>query len=137
MRHALETTKTIALDAPSALEAELAGKRVEDRVDIGRNVQPPPFDIVTGVDDDGQVVGSNLVMQTLNEFCAASAAGENDDHLRCPRITMIVGGGEKTSGEESTAINYAGDEFWIYRQALAELLASGFRAAAAWASQGL
>src|ERR1035438_4896557 len=91
MRHAVEAPEAVALDAPSALDAELSGKRVEDGVDVGRNVQSPPLDVVGGIHDDGQVIGSNGMLQSLDQFCAARPAGENNDHLRSPRITVIVG----------------------------------------------
>ncbi len=98
-RHALHAAETVALDAPSAVDAELASESVEDGVDVGRNVQPPPVNVVAGVDDDGQIFWSDLVMQALNQFCATRAACENDDHLCGPRIAVIVRGSQQASGE--------------------------------------
>ncbi len=89
-RHALETAKTVALHAPAALDAELASQSVEDGIDVGRNVQPPPLDVVAGVDDDRQIFGSDLVMHSLDEFRAAGATCQDDDHLRYPRVAVIV-----------------------------------------------
>ena len=128
MRYAFEAAETVALDAPSALHAELAGQRVEDGVDVGRNVQPPPLNVVGGIDDDSQVLGSDREMQSLHEFGAAGPAGENDDHLGSPRIAMIVGGSQQSASEQSAAIDDARDELGIHRQALPKLLPGGFGA---------
>src|ERR1035438_6448426 len=105
MRHEFETAKTVALDAPSALDAELSGQSIQNGIDVGRNMQSPPLDIVGCIDDDGQIFGSNRVLQPLHQFCAAGAASQNDDHLRSPRITVIVGGSQQAPSQQSDAID--------------------------------
>src|ERR1019366_5036382 len=128
MRHALEAAETVALDAPSALDAELSGQSIQNGIDVGRNMQSPPLDIVGCIDDDGQIFGSNRVLQPLHQFCAAGAASENDNHLGGPRIAVIVGGSQQAASQQSAAINNTRDELGIHRQALAKLLPGGFGA---------
>ncbi len=128
-RHAFKAAKTFVLQAPAALWAERAGEGVQHRIDVGRNVQPPPLDVVASVDDNGQVFRSDGVLQTLNELCAAGATGENDDHLGSPHITMVIGGGEQAAGQQSAAIDDSVHEFGIHRKPLTELLSGGLGAA--------
>src|ERR1035437_5478874 len=85
MRHAFEAAEAVAFDAPSAIDTKLTGQRVEDGVDVGRNVQSPPLNVVAGVDNDGQVLGSNRVEKSLYKLRATGAASQNDDHLGSPR----------------------------------------------------
>src|SRR5271157_3224534 len=68
-------------------------------------------------------------MQPLNEFRASGPPSENDDHLRSPRIAMLVRGSKQATGQQTAAINHPRNEFWIHRQALPKLLPGSFGAA--------
>ena len=57
--HGLQAKESVALHAPAALLAEQSGQHVGDGIEIGRNVKSPPLQIVSGVDDDGEILGGN------------------------------------------------------------------------------
>src|SRR5581483_188908 len=80
LSHRLEAEKRVALDAPTALFAEQAREDVGDGVDIGRDIEAPPFQVVAGIHDDGEFFGWHNLAQTVHEFRAARAAGQNHDH---------------------------------------------------------
>ena len=54
-RHGLQAKKRVALHAPAALRAELAREHVGDRIDVGRDVQPPPPHVVARINNDRQL----------------------------------------------------------------------------------
>src|ERR1700722_18892228 len=80
LTHGVEAKESVAFHAPAALLAEFTGQHVDDGIEIRRNVESPPEQIVTGVDDDGQLIGRNNLGESIDKFCAAGAAGENRDH---------------------------------------------------------
>src|SRR5271170_2054571 len=49
LTHGLQAKECVTLYSPAALLAEQAGHRVGDRVQVGRDIQSPPFQIVSGV----------------------------------------------------------------------------------------
>ena len=80
LAHGLQTVKGVALDAPAALFAEQAGKDVGDGIQVGRDIQSPPFEIVPGIHDECEFFGSHDLTQAIDELGASGAAGEYDDH---------------------------------------------------------
>ena len=80
LAHGLQAVEGVALHAPAALFAEQAGKDVSDRIQVRRDVQSPPLEIVPGIHDDCDVFGSDDLTQAIDELGASGAAGEYDDH---------------------------------------------------------
>ena len=78
--HDLETFEGICFHAPTAFPAESSGKRVQDGIHVGRNVQAPPAQVVASVDDVSHLLRRNDLPQPLNKLRSASAAGENRNH---------------------------------------------------------
>ena len=56
LSHGLQAKKCVTLYAPAAFLAEQSGHRVGDRIQVGRDVQSPPFQIVSRVHDEGEFV---------------------------------------------------------------------------------
>ncbi len=80
LSHRLEAEKRVALDAPTSLFAEQTREDVRNGVDIGRDVQTPPFQIIAGVHDDGEFFGWHYLAQAVHKFRASRATCQNDDH---------------------------------------------------------
>ena len=78
--HGLQTKKCVALDAPAAFLAQQPGQYISDGIEVRRNVQSPPFQIVSGIHDDGEIFGRNDLAQAIDKLGAARPAGEYDDH---------------------------------------------------------
>src|ERR1700756_735599 len=78
--HGLQAEEGVALHAPSALAAQHAGEDVGNRIDIGRDVESPPEQIVTGVDHQRDFFSRHDLAQAIDKFCAAGAATEDADH---------------------------------------------------------
>jgi hypothetical protein len=57
----------LVLAPPAALLVEPAGERVEDRVQIGRDVKPKHLDVVTDVADDRQLLGIDRLRECTRE----------------------------------------------------------------------
>ena len=69
--------------SPAACFVVGARERVEDRVEVGRDVQPEHLDVVADVADDGDVRRRRRVDDALHEARAADAAREDDElHAR-------------------------------------------------------
>src|SRR4029077_6380078 len=78
--HMLHAEESIALDAPAALLTQHARQNICDRVDVRRNVQPPPQKIIASIDDQRQVFGSNDLLQAVYELGAAESTRQHRDH---------------------------------------------------------
>ncbi len=78
--HGLQAKESVALHAPAAFLAEQSGQHVGDGIEVGRNVESPPLQIVSGVDDDGEIFGGNDLAQAVHKLGAAGASGEYDNH---------------------------------------------------------
>ena len=52
-----ERVPALALAAPPAILVDQARERVQEAVEIGRDVQPEDLEVVTDVSDDGEVAG--------------------------------------------------------------------------------
>ena len=80
-RQALEAVhhvEGVAGDAPAAL-VDPIGEPERDQVGVGRHVRAVDLDVVAGVRDHDELVGSDHVEHAAGELCAASPAGEHDD----------------------------------------------------------
>ena len=78
--HGLQAEKRVAFYSPAAFFAQQTGQNVGDGIEIGRNVEAPPLEIVAGVHDDGQFFGGDDLAQAIDELGAASPTGEHYDH---------------------------------------------------------
>ena len=78
--HGLQAKKSIAFHSPSAFAAEQPGENVGDGINVGRNVESPPQQVIAGVHDQSDFFGGDNLAQSIDKLCAASAAGEYADH---------------------------------------------------------
>src|SRR5216684_84232 len=65
LAHGLQAKESITLHSPTALFAQQSGQDVSDGVEVRRNVKSPPLQIVSSIDDDGEVVGGNDLAQAV------------------------------------------------------------------------
>ena len=75
----LERAPGLLRAPPAALLVVQSGERVEDRVEIGRDVKPEHLDVVADVADHRDVTRIAGVDQPPDESRAANAARQNDD----------------------------------------------------------
>jgi len=80
LTHVLQAEKSIPLHAPAALATQHAGENVRDGVDVGRNVESPPEQIVSRIDNEREFFGGENLAQAIHKFCAAGAARQHRDH---------------------------------------------------------
>src|SRR4029077_20636712 len=57
LAHGLQAVKGVALHAPATFFAEQAAENVGDGIQVGRDVQSPPLEIVAGIHDECDVLG--------------------------------------------------------------------------------
>src|SRR4030095_6717709 len=77
LEHAHEGPGLVATP-PALLRVLAPGERVEERVEIGRHVQPEMNEIVAGVDHAGELPRRQYAVQPERELRAADAAGQRD-----------------------------------------------------------
>ena len=77
--HGLEHAPRLVRAAPAAALVVETGERVEDRVEVGRDVQTEHLEVVADVADDGDVARLDDVDEALDEPRSAHPAGENGD----------------------------------------------------------
>ncbi len=73
-----------------SLGVDEAAERVEQAVEVGRDVEPEDLDVVSDVADDRQLPGLEDRREPTREACAAAAARQQDDLSR--------GNGEERAG---------------------------------------
>src|ERR1700690_4415144 len=78
--HGLQAKESVALHAPAALFAQQSSQNVGDGIEVGGKVQAPPLQIVTSIDDDGEILGRNDLAEAIDKLGAARPAGEYDNH---------------------------------------------------------
>src|SRR5438034_4616286 len=78
-RNGRERSPGLVRTAPTALLVVQPGKCVEDRVEIGRDVQAEHVEIVADVPDDGHLRRAGDVDDAADEACAADASREDGD----------------------------------------------------------
>ena len=76
-----ERRQRVAAHAPAEFALE-SGKGVDDRVDVGRDVQPMPLEVVADVADGGDVRRVGGAAQPFEESGGAHAAGQHGDAHR-------------------------------------------------------
>ena len=92
-----ERVPALAGAAPAALVVDEACERVEQRVEVGRDVQPEDLEVVADVADDGQLTGREDVRETSREAGAAASAREQDD------LHAVTARSERVRGPRSAA----------------------------------
>src|SRR4051794_11704092 len=70
----------LAGETPTRLRVHGPCERVHDGVDVGTDVQPVEDDVVTGVDDGGDVGRLAHIEQPPEETCRAHPSGQRGDH---------------------------------------------------------
>ena len=75
----LEGAPRLVRSPPAALVVAESRNRVDDRVEVGRDMEPEHLDVVADVSDDRDVRGRNDVHQAADEPRAANSAGEDCD----------------------------------------------------------
>ena len=85
-----EHGKRVVLDAPTFRGIAQTGERIDDCVDVRRDVKAVKDRIIAGVADDRQFGWIDLRRQAFDQFGAAGAAGENDDHETCPGVDGVM-----------------------------------------------
>ena len=69
----------VATYAPASLGVDQAAERVEQRVDVGADVQPVELHVVADVGDDGQLDAIAHEGEPVRELRASRATGEERD----------------------------------------------------------
>ena len=73
---------------PASLGVDQAAERVEQRVDVGADVQPVELHVVADVGDDGQLDAIAQEGEPVRELRASRSTGEERDlhRLRVPSV---------------------------------------------------
>jgi len=74
-----ETGERVAREAPPAPGVRAARERIEDGVEVGRDVEPEEDLVVARVADDRQASRVDDAREAAEEPCPADAAGERSD----------------------------------------------------------
>src|SRR5215472_17229559 len=74
-----ERTPRLVAAAPTALLVGQPRERVEDRVEVGRDVQPEDLDVVADVADHARRRRAGDVDDAADEACASDASGQDRD----------------------------------------------------------
>src|SRR5207237_10396058 len=83
MSHCLQAKECIALHAPASLFAKKSSEYVGDGIEVGRDVQSPPEQVVTGIDDQWQFFGCDESGKSIDELGPCRPTGPYDDPS-CP-----------------------------------------------------
>src|SRR5690349_15201605 len=78
--HGLQAKEGVALYSPSSLAAQHAGEHVGDRIDVGRDVESPPHQIVAGIHHERDVFRGHDLAKAVDKLRATRASAENADH---------------------------------------------------------
>src|SRR6185437_9094761 len=103
---------------PAALLVAQAGERVEQRVEVGRDVEAVHLQVVADVRDHGNVARRDDLGQRLNEARAADAACQNgDSHLAAKRrlssAVRVRSPRRPSSGSRSLKVSTSAARFGI------------------------
>ena len=74
----VQCDESFVAQAPAGLGVDLVRKRVDDRVDVRRDVQSAPLHVVTDIDDGGHIGGRNGADQAFEKARRADPAGQHD-----------------------------------------------------------
>ena len=75
----LDGVPRLVRPAPAALRVDETGERVEQAVEIGRDVEAEDLDVVADVADHRELAGLEHGCESSGEACATAAAREEDD----------------------------------------------------------
>ena len=78
-RRRLEGVPRLVGSPPAALGVDEPAERVDEAVEIGRDVEAEDLDVVADVADDRELAGLEDVVEASREARAAAAAGQQDD----------------------------------------------------------
>ena len=81
-----ETLKRIAFNTPSLSRIRQARERIDNRVQIGRDVQTVHLHVITRVADDADFFGWMHSPQAIEKAGRSHAAGKSDNHKPVMRI---------------------------------------------------
>lgn len=77
--HHVAALKGVTRASPAAAGIQQSREFVADCIDIRGDVKPPPFEVITSVDNDGYAAGGNYPYEPADELGGASPTGEYDD----------------------------------------------------------
>ncbi len=106
LAQSVQRVPRLARAAPAALLVGESRERVEDGVEVGRNVEPGDVEVVPDVDDRGDRGGLGCLRQRAQEAGASDAAREDGDlHAvaRRPSRTAAVTGPSRPSSASRSA----------------------------------
>src|ERR1035441_9394308 len=69
--HALQAEESVAHNPPAAFPAEFPSQHVDDRIHVRRDIQSPPPQVVSGIDDNRQFFLRNDLAKAIHELGAA------------------------------------------------------------------
>ncbi len=98
----LERAPGLVRAPPAALLVVQPGERVEDRVEIGRDVQAEHLDVVADVADHRDVTRLDGFDEPLDETCAADASREDGDFHEVTRSAGVSTSSRKPGRTTST-----------------------------------
>jgi hypothetical protein len=78
--HGFHALEAVALHAPAPILAQPAGQHVQDGIEVRGNMQAPPLQVVTRVNDDREFAGGHQSLEPVHKLGAPSAAGKHYDH---------------------------------------------------------
>ena len=91
-RRRLERIPGLAGSPPTALVVDEPTKRVDEAVEVGRDVEAQDLDVVADVADDRELPGLEGGVEASREACAAAPSGQQDDlHAGTARSARVLG----------------------------------------------
>src|SRR5207248_4066596 len=81
-----EALECVPFNSPSVDWIGQARQRVNDRIEIGRDVQAIHLEVVSGVADDEDLLGRVHSREAIEKAGCAYAAGQSNDHNPVIRI---------------------------------------------------
>src|SRR5215472_429579 len=72
--------KCVAANSPAAFTAQHSRQYIHDRIDIGRDVQTPPFMVVAGIDDDREIFRRNNALKPVDKLRATGSTCQDNNH---------------------------------------------------------
>ena len=115
VRRGVEGVPRLVGPPPATLRVDEPAERVEQAVEIGRDVEPEDLDVVADVSDDRELARLEHVREAAREASAAAAAREQDDlHAGTARSARVRGpslaASRSRSASESTSSSSSGIE---------------------------
>ena len=91
-RRRLEGVPGLAGSPPAALVVDEPAERVDEAVEVGRDVEAEDLDVVADVADDRELSGLEDVVEASREARAAASSGQQDDlHAGTARSARVRG----------------------------------------------